>query len=218
VRPRSQTRLRFSPTAWGKLLFLRDCGPTEVGGFGIDSEEDLLYVEDVRLVRQTCTVVTVAFDDTSVAEFFDEQVDAGRRPEQFGRIWIHTHPGVSAEPSCVDEETFARAFGASNWAVMFILARGGETYCRLRFSAGPSGSFQIPVEIDFDREFGPSDFTKWSAEYAACVRPAETALPSGFRRGTPLSNGQLPADNHAAFNLVDLRKPRREQFSNDQSF
>jgi hypothetical protein len=181
IRPHSRTKLRFSPTAWAKLLFLRDCGPTEVGGFGIAAAGDLLCVDDVRLMRQACTVVSVAFDDASVAEFFDEQVDAGRRPEQFARIWIHTHPGQSAEPSCVDEETFARVFGGSDWAVMFILARGGETYCRLRFSAGPSGSFQIPVEIDFERQFGPTECTKWSAEYAACVRTAEAASRVGFR-------------------------------------
>src|SRR5580698_5955450 len=89
VRPRSRTRLRFSPTAWAKLLYLRDRGPTEVGGFGIAPANDLLCVEDVGLVRQSCTVVSVAFDDSSVAEFFDEQVDVGRRPEQFGRIWCH---------------------------------------------------------------------------------------------------------------------------------
>ena len=38
--------LRFSPTAWAKLLFLRDLGDTEVGGFGISAADDLLYVED----------------------------------------------------------------------------------------------------------------------------------------------------------------------------
>jgi hypothetical protein len=41
VRPRSRTRLRFSPTAWGKLLYLRDRGGTEVGGFGIAPAADL---------------------------------------------------------------------------------------------------------------------------------------------------------------------------------
>jgi hypothetical protein len=70
-----------------KLLFVRDRGSTEVGGFGITLSDDLLYVEDIRLVRQTCTAVSVAFDDTAVAEFFDEQIDTGLRPEQFGRIW-----------------------------------------------------------------------------------------------------------------------------------
>ena len=128
-----------------------------MGGFGITPVDDLLYVEDIRLVRQRCTAVFVAFDDTAVAEFFDEQIDAGRRPEQFGRVWIHTHPGESAQPSQVDEETFERVFGACDWAVMFILARGGETYCRLRFRAGPGGQFEIPVEIDFQREFAGSN-------------------------------------------------------------
>ena len=96
--------VKFSPTAWAKLLYLRDLGPTEVGGFGIARADDLLRIEDVYLVRQRCTPVSVAFDDEAVATFFDEQVDRGLRPEQFGRIWIHTHPGDYAAPSWVDEE------------------------------------------------------------------------------------------------------------------
>src|SRR3954470_15664559 len=82
--------LRFSPTAWAKLLFLRDAGDTEIGAFGISAPYDLLFVEDVQLVRQTCTWVRVEFDDEEVANYFDDQVDAGRRPEQFGRLWLHT--------------------------------------------------------------------------------------------------------------------------------
>jgi proteasome lid subunit RPN8/RPN11 len=183
VRPRRRTQLRFSPTAWAKLLFLRDRGPTEVGGFGIAPAGDLLCVEDVRLMQQACTAVSVAFDDSSVAEFFDEQVDVGRRPEQFGRIWIHTHPGESAEPSSLDEATFARVFGACEWAVMCIVARGGETYCRLRFATGPGGSFEIPIEIDFTRVFGASSHSSWSVEYATTVRPAE------FHSNAVLENG-----------------------------
>ncbi len=35
TRRQRRPRLRFSPTAWAKLLFVRDRGPTEVGGFGI---------------------------------------------------------------------------------------------------------------------------------------------------------------------------------------
>ncbi len=176
-RPR-RPRLRFSPTAWAKLLFVRDCGPTEVGGFGIASEDDLLCVDDIRMVQQACTAISVAFDDAAVAEFFDDEIDAGRRPEQFGRIWIHTHPGSSAEPSHVDEETFRRVFGPCDWAVMFILARGGETYCRLRFRAGPGGAWEIPAEVDFERDFAGSNCDAWAAEYQATVRKAQ-AMPAG---------------------------------------
>jgi proteasome lid subunit RPN8/RPN11 len=116
---------------------LRDRGETEVGGFGICHSDDLLRIDDVQLVQQNCTQVTVEFDDQSVADFFDRQVDAGFRPEEFARVWIHTHPGTSARPSQTDEDTFARVFGSSDWALMFILAQEGECYARLQFNIGP---------------------------------------------------------------------------------
>lgn len=147
------------------MLYLRDAGDTEVGGFGIAHPQDLLLVEDVRLVRQVCTVVTVKFDDASVADFFDEQVDLGRRPQQCGRIWVHTHPGNSPAPSGTDERTFARCFGQADWAVMFILAEGGQTYARLRFNVGPGGSIEIPVQVDFQRAFPAADPEAWNREY-----------------------------------------------------
>src|SRR5690606_7021560 len=128
---RRRPKLRFTPTAWAKLLYLRDIGPTEVGGFGITPADDLLLVEEFVLIPQVCSEVTVAFDDAAVADFFEEQVDTGRQPEQFARIWLHTHPWNSAAPSGVDEETFQRVFGRCDWAVMFILARGGQTHADL---------------------------------------------------------------------------------------
>lgn len=167
--------LHFSPYAWAKLLFLRDQGETEVGGFGLSSAVDPFCVEDLRLVRQRCTSVTVQFDDLSVADFFDEQVDHGRKPSDCGRIWIHTHPGQSAAPSSTDEETFARCFGCVDWAVMFILAKGGETYARLRFNVGPGGELEIPVETDFRIPFPGSDDVAWEVEYHDCVE-AESGL------------------------------------------
>ncbi|MBA3483876.1 MAG: hypothetical protein H0T51_18885 [Pirellulales bacterium] len=107
-----------------------------------------------------------------MADYFDEQVDRGRAPEEFGRIWVHTHPGASAEPSVTDEETFTRVFGKCDWAVMAILAQGGAPYARLRFGMAPGGSLEIPVEVDFGAEFPGSDRTVWEAEYATHVLPA----------------------------------------------
>jgi proteasome lid subunit RPN8/RPN11 len=163
--------LRFRPTAWAKLLYLRDAGKTEIGGFGITAADDSLLVEAIELVAQKTSPTSVEFLDESVADFFDAQVDAGRRPEQFGRVWIHTHPGNSPQPSATDEETFARVFGRTDWAAMFILARGGQSYARLRFSIGPGAELVIPVELDFRPPFAASDHEAWQVEYAACVRP-----------------------------------------------
>jgi hypothetical protein len=105
------------------------------------------------------------FDDASVADFFDRQVDAGRHPEQFARAWLHTHPGTCSAPSGTDEETFARVFGRSDWAIMFILAAGGQTYSRLSFHVGPGGSLELPVSVDYSLPFGASDRGAWTREY-----------------------------------------------------
>ena len=171
TRTNAKPSLRLTPYAWAKLLRLRDLGPTEVGGFGISAKDDLLLIEDVCLVKQLCTSVTVKFDDESVADYFDTYVDLGLTPERIGRIWIHTHPGDSPQPSGTDEETFARCFGNSDWAVMFILARGGKTYARLRFRAGPGGALELPVEVDFTQPFAASGGAGWDEEYRQCVAP-----------------------------------------------
>jgi proteasome lid subunit RPN8/RPN11 len=177
--------LRFRPTAWAKLLYLRDAGDTEIGGFGITSPDELLLVESIELIAQRTSPIHVEFLDESVAEFFDAQVDAGRRPEQFGRIWIHTHPGSSPQPSVTDEETFARVFSRTDWTLMFILARGGQSYARLRFNTGPGAELAIPVDVDFGPPFGGSDQEAWQAEHEACVQPEPKPLkaPRQFKTG-----------------------------------
>ena len=162
--------LRFSPPAWAKLLFFRDRGESEIGGFGITGADDLLRIEEFCSIKQDVTVASVSFDDLAVADFFETQVDAGHRPEQFGRIWLHTHPGNSPQPSGTDEETFYRVFGRCQWAVLFVLARNGQCYARLRFNTGPGGELVIPVEVDYRLPFGPSAFEAWDAEYKANVR------------------------------------------------
>lgn len=172
VRKLPQT-LRLSPTAWAKLLYFRDAGESEVGGFGISAAEDLLYIEDVELVGQTCDIASVTFDDQSVADYFDRQVDAGRSVSRVGRIWVHTHPGSCAQPSSKDQETFARVFGNTDWSVMFILARGGQTYARLEFHVGPGGSVLLPVEVDYSHPFPASDHAAWCETYLDNVRLEE---------------------------------------------
>ncbi len=120
--------------------------------------------------------MSVVFDDVAVADFFDEQVDLGRYPEEFSRIWLHTHPGGSAQPSHTDEETFLRCFGRTDWAVMFILARQGETYTRLRFNVGPGGALCVQAQVDFAAPFDGSAHGSWETEYQQNVFP-EIANP-----------------------------------------
>ena len=146
-----QASLLFAPLAWLKLLYFCHAGDTEVGGFGVTDIDDLLYVEDFVTVGQHTSAVTVLFDDHAVADFMDRCVDTGLSPQNCLRLWCHTHPGSSAEPSGTDEETFERVFGGCDWAVMFILARTGNTYARLSMRAGPGAATHLAVGVDWSR-------------------------------------------------------------------
>jgi hypothetical protein len=168
--------LRFDPYAWGKFVYLRDRGDTEIGGFGLSAEEDPLLVIDVLTVKQRCSFVTVAFDDEAVADLFDDLVDQGIPPERFGRIWLHTHPGDCPLPSSTDEATFRRVFGRTDWAVMGIVARNDATCARLAFHVGPGGSLEIPVRVDYGQAFDGADWEAWEQEYIKHVS-TEQRLP-----------------------------------------
>ena len=195
-RPRPPV-LRFSPTAWAKCVFFCDCGETEISGFGISEPDNLLCVIDFQTIRQDATVASISLDDQAIADHFDSQVDVGRKPEQFFRLWLHTHPGCSAIPSSVDEETFARVFGQCDWAVMCVLAQQGKTYARLRFNVGPGGNVVIPVCVDYSLPFGQSDHENWDAEYKANIRIAS------------LSRGLVLDDEI----LVDATEPDLDEYS-----
>ncbi len=181
-------------------MYFRDRGPTEIGGFALTAADDLLYVEQFVTVKQGVTAASISFDDEAVADFFDGQVDAGRKPEQFARIWLHSHPGESASPSIVDEETFDRAFGGCQWALMFIVGQTGKTTARLRFNVGPGGHVALPVEVDYSLPFAASDLEAWEAEYQANITPeayrvdyAAVARSGRFSVGTG-TLGTIPSD------------------------
>jgi proteasome lid subunit RPN8/RPN11 len=209
--------LRFSPTAWAKLLYFRDKSDNEVGGFGITDPDDLLFIREFITVKQEVDPISVRFDDSAVADFFDTQVDLGRKPEQFARVWLHSHPGDSPEPSAIDEETFARVFGNCQWAVMFIVGRGNNTYSRLCFNVGPGGHVLIPTVIDYGRDFGASNHELWDEEYTSNVKADEwltersTTIPDSSSHD--LSDYALPYDFLDEFEKME---PEERQFILDE--
>lgn len=190
---RSAQALVFAPLAWLKLQYLTHAGTTEVGGFGLSHPDNPLYLEDVLLVRQRCSWATVHFDDQAIADLFDAMADQGLAPERFARVWLHTHPGLSAVPSSVDEATFARAFGSCDWAVMAILSRGGRFSARLQLRAGPGAEVDLTASVDWahwpsavaDTAALAIQMDQWRQEYAALVefedpRHAAVALPEAI--------------------------------------
>ena len=166
--------LVFAPRAWLKLQFLCHAGPTEVAGFGLAHPDDPLYLEDILVVRQRCSLAAVALDDGAVADLFDAMADAGIPASRFARIWLHTHPGASVVPSDTDEETFARVFGHCDWAIMAILGRTGRTSARLRFRAGPGAALEMATAVDWAAWPAvaatlPQEIADWQRDYDSLV-------------------------------------------------
>jgi proteasome lid subunit RPN8/RPN11 len=189
-RSRGQPRLIFAPLAWLKLQFFCHVGDTEIGGFGITAKNELLYVEEFITVRQRTSSVTVAMEDEAVADFTDRCVDAGLSPQRFLRVWCHTHPGSSPLPSGTDEDTFDRVFGSCDWAVMFILSRSSNTFCRLSLNVGPGSAVEIPVAVDWsawpailgDPNFAMAKLVAdWHQEFTANIN----RIPDSFRAVSP---------------------------------
>jgi len=209
--------LRFGPTAWAKLLYFRDKSDNEVGGFGITEPGDLLFVKEFVTVKQEVTAVSVKFDDEAVANFFEDEVDIGRKPEEFARIWLHSHPGSSPEPSIIDEETFARVFGGCQWAVLFVVAQNDKTYAKLSFNVGPGGQVLIPVEIDYAQDFGPSNRKLWDTEYATNIKAVEWTTKHSAEEKTLTRNElcgyALPYDFLDEFERME---PAERQFVLDE--
>jgi proteasome lid subunit RPN8/RPN11 len=210
--------LRFNPTAWAKLLYFRDKSDNEVGGFGIAESDDLLLITDFVAVKQQVTAVSVKFDDEAVSNFFEDQVDLGRKPEQFARVWLHTHPGDCPEPSMTDDETFIRVFGSCQWAVMFILAQDNKTYTKLSFNVGPGGQVLIPVEIDYSVDFGPSNQQAWDSEYKTNI--TATTWHSDFTSKETLTAADNDLSDYALpydfINELEQMDPSERQFILDE--
>lgn len=152
---RQRAELAFTSYAYMKLVTLRDLGPTEVGGFGITDPDNplgdhVLLIRDLYIPKQRCSAVTVQFDDDGLQDMTEELTDLGYQMRDFFRVWIHTHPGDDPNPSGQDEETFEEVFGDCDWAVMYILARGGDEYARIRFNAGPGAQGKLEPYVSFE--------------------------------------------------------------------
>lgn len=165
-----------------KLVWMRDRGKHEIAAMGVSSPTDPMLVEDIKVLPQQCSQAFVRFDDIPYSDYMLDCVDAGIPIDRVLRIWIHTHPGDSATPSGTDWETFREKFGRYPWAVMFILAKGGNVSCRFRTTqCGFSMEKDLKVQVDYTY---PDDgillppASELEAIYSACCRPSPTTIVS----------------------------------------
>jgi len=168
--------LRLTPYAYAKLIWMRDKGDTEVAGYATTATNDPLLVTDFRLIKQECTEASFEFDPNDIAKDVENMLDKELAPWQTHNILIHTHPGNSADPSIVDENNFRNSFANPDWAIMFIIANDGSTYCRIKANVGPGVERQLGVSIDWKAHFCESNVQAWEDEYKLKVTKIQTVL------------------------------------------
>jgi len=161
--------VRFTPTAWAKLVYMRDAGDTEISAFGLAETDDPLLITDLVLPKQECTGGSTEIEGESILEYMDTCASLGMEPDHYLRIWLHTHPGNCARPSATDEETFGSIFGSAPWAIMVIVANGGDEYCHCQYGQGIGGRIETTLEIDFFSQFSAPNREAWKTEYDARV-------------------------------------------------
>ena len=92
-------------------------------------------------------------------------------------------------------------FGHSDWAVMAIVACGGDTFARLQFPAGPGGSLSLPFAVDYRRPFTGSDHEAWANEYLAAVQPEPDLI---FSESSCLSMLSHAGDSSRTYSPLEL--------------
>lgn len=173
--------LYYTPYAFAKLIYMRDIENAEVGGWGITAEGSPLVVRDFMLCPQEVGSASVDFDDDGLVQFFDKMAHKYKlQPFQFSRIWIHTHPGSSASPSGTDETTFTNALAQSNYAIMAILAKNGNTYARLQLKEPFTIQQEMNTAVHWGATFPQSKKDDWQKEYEENVTKKTYQTTVGF--------------------------------------
>lgn len=167
------------PEAYLHWQFLCHNGKTEASAFGISDPNDPLLVHSLYVPKQKCNPVFTSIDDDSRFDMVEWAEENGIRIDQINRIWLHTHPEMSADPSRVDEETFQKLANC-DYAVMGILSRTNDVYARIQHKSSKT-DYQIPIEVLW-KEF-PSSLenlagktVEWKKNYDENI--TEMAMPT----------------------------------------
>lgn len=194
-KPIKEPQITFSLEAWITVLMARNEVKTEITMFGVTDENDPTRVVSIEFVKHEATTGTVEFDDDALAEYTARMAGDGIAPWRCRRVWIHTHPGDSVEPSTTDWGTFWEHFDDVPWGVMVIVGQGGSVGCHMNIKPQvPEGVqpmwFRVPTKVMVDEivdlnRISPKlliehkiDLTAISERVSKAVR--ETCLPKTY--------------------------------------
>lgn len=175
--------LKLTPYAFSKLRWMQQRGKTEVAGWGIGSEDDLLLIEDFVLVKQVAAMASFEMTKEGLQEYYAAMLGKGLPMGRISRVMFHTHPMASPEPSSTDEENFEDLFANADWGVMAIIGSEGNTYARLRCGFPQPTDMKIGWQMIYTRSYGWGQevVAGWEEEYNRCIQEKTYSRGIGAR-------------------------------------
>lgn len=200
-------KLEIMISAWNKICYCRDTHNTEISGWLISSSQDNLFeCNDFITTKQTVTAASIEFDDEDLARFSFEMIQKGILPCMCQKIWLHTHPGNSCQPSGTDETTFEEMLSKianGDFLIMMIVAMNDETYIRLSVKT-EFGIFSkmMTHEVVYELNNG------WDEEFKQNILKRTYPTYSGQRNRYDLATGSYQnADRNKSYNQSNYINP-----------
>jgi len=117
----------------------------EVAAYGL-CYRNTLHVYDLFIPKQEGAMAEVDMDPNDLAQFQGDLIARGGHPRDALRVWLHTHPMESPQPSGTDMATWRETFSSYDYAVMGIMGNTGKVYFRI---ATGLGDMRTEVELNY---------------------------------------------------------------------
>ena len=132
-------------------------------------KEGKILVVSIEMLDQENTGVYTEMTDEAMSTYYDKCFNDGLKIDEFGCVWLHTHPGDSVIPSGTDWTTFGKTFGRHPWALMLILGKGGDMSAHLK-SNFPTIMAEAEVLVGWTNWPSTVSPAQWAKQYDEHVK------------------------------------------------
>ena len=120
----------------------------------IRRDGNIFIVEQMHLLKQTCSSVSTEIDETAIASLLEKLIAEGKSQEAHSiKCWAHSHPGMGVFWSGTDRDTCRLL--ASDYLVSIVVSDSFAIQCRIDVAAPvPMAIDRVPVlyEMPQDKE------------------------------------------------------------------
>ncbi len=132
----NKTKVYLSIQAYQKMRLWVEMAKGEISWLGSVSElkdQDGIFeaflIEDIHLLKQTCSSANTVLDDQSVGQFLTEMVMKNQDTSKI-KAWIHSHASMKCFWSNIDEECI-RNLANSSYVISIVTNKDGDILARV---------------------------------------------------------------------------------------